>query len=112
MKRLAERDRDTSLCGHTSGRGPSPTMDVMAPPCPEITAQSGGAGGGGGGNPYMWRETPSANPEGASGTGIREFCLERENKGIFGTVWISDNQRAANSQGRNYPTDASLVIWR
>ena len=69
-------------------------------------------GEGGGGDPYMWRETPSANPEGASGTGIREFCLERENKGIFGTVWISENQRAANSLGRNCPRYASPVIWR
>lgn len=27
--------------------------------------------------------------------GIRELGLQRENKGIFGTLWISENQRVA-----------------
>ena len=45
--------------------------------------------------PYMCTETPSANAEGPSKVGIRELGLQRENKGIFGTLWISENQRVA-----------------
>ena len=81
--------------------GPSPPWMSwpLHAPKPQHNLGEGGAGT----HPYMCREAPSANPEGPSGAGIREFCSGRENKGIFGTVWISENQRAANSLGRNCP---------